>query len=116
MLNRYTTGPNETEFTTQGCQRQVSDTWKLWFSQNYRRHETFKEAATRMTNGASYRILAVIYNIVIVLIIQAGYNKTANARCCFADHLDQASPLLITSNSPPTESGVFQWLENIYLS
>jgi len=70
--------------------------WLIETGLHYRRDVTFREDATRMTIGASGRILATVHNLVIALIKRAGYNNAAKARRFYDGHLDQAFRLLIT--------------------
>jgi hypothetical protein len=73
--------------------------WCIETGLHYRRDVTFREDATRTTKGAAGRILATLHNLVIALIIRAGYNNSAEARRWYAVHLDQAFALLITTSS-----------------
>jgi predicted transposase YbfD/YdcC len=73
---------------------------KHWFIEtglHYRRDVTFREDATRMTIGASGRILATVHNLVIGLIKRAGYSNAAKARRYYEGHIDQAFSLLISA-------------------
>ena len=72
--------------------------WAVDTGLHYRRDVTFHEDATRMTIGASGRILATVHNLVIGLIKRAGYDNAAKARRYFDGHLDEAFYLLITVN------------------
>jgi len=72
--------------------------WLIETGLHYRRDVTFREDATRMTIGASGRILATVHNLVIALIKRAGYLNAAKARRYFEGHLDEAFRLLITTN------------------
>jgi len=72
--------------------------WSIETGLHYRRDVTFREDATRMTIGASGRILATVHNLVIGLIKRAGYHNAAKARRYFDGHLDEAFRLLITAN------------------
>ena len=67
---------------------------------HYRRDVTFREDATRMTIGASGRILATVHNLVIGLIKRAGYDNAAKARRFYEGHIDQAFGLLISVSRP----------------
>jgi hypothetical protein len=62
---------------------------------HYRRDVTFHEDATRMTQGTAGRLLAMIHNLVLGLIKQAGYRNAAQARRYFDGHIDQAFALLV---------------------
>lgn len=73
--------------------------WLIETGLHYRRDVTFREDATRMTKGASGRILATIHNVVLALIKQAGFQNAAQARRWFAGHIDQAFALLVSGNS-----------------
>lgn len=73
--------------------------WLIETGLHYRRDMTFREDATRMTRGAAGRILAMIHNIVLALIKQAGYQNAAQARRWFNGHIDQAFALL-TAGDP----------------
>ena len=71
-----------------------------WFVEtglHYRRDVTFREDATRMTIGASGRVLATVHNLLIGLIKRAGYDNAAKARRRFEGHLEDAFRLLITT-------------------
>lgn len=73
---------------------------KHWFVEtglHYRRDVTFHEDATRMTIGASGRILATMHNLLIGLIKRAGYDNAAKARRYFEGHLEDAFRLLVTT-------------------
>lgn len=70
--------------------------WLIETGLHYRRDVTFREDATRMTIGASGRILATVHNLVIGLIKRAGYNNAAKARRYYEGHLDEAFHLLTT--------------------
>jgi predicted transposase YbfD/YdcC len=72
--------------------------WFIETGLHYRRDGTLREDATRMTKGASGRILATIHNLVLDLIKQAGFQNAAQARRWFDGHIDQAFALLITGN------------------
>ena len=69
--------------------------WLVETGLHYRRDVTFREDATRMTNGTAGRLLAMIHNLVLGLIKQAGYHNAAQARRYFDGHLDQAFALLL---------------------
>jgi len=73
--------------------------WLIETGLHYRRDVTFREDATRMTKGASGRILATIHNVVLALIKQAGFHNAAQARRWFDGHIDQAFALLVSANS-----------------
>ncbi|MCU0487301.1 MAG: ISAs1 family transposase [Anaerolineales bacterium] len=73
--------------------------WLIETGLHYRRDVTFREDATRMTIGASGRILATIHNLVISLIKRAGYHNAAKARRYYEGHLFDAFRLLISVNS-----------------
>jgi predicted transposase YbfD/YdcC len=73
--------------------------WLVETGLHYRRDVTFQEDTTRMTQGASGRILATVHNLVLALIKRAGFHNAAQARRWFAGHLDQAFALLITTGS-----------------
>ena len=79
--------------------------WLVETGLHYRRDVTFREDTTRMTIGASGRILATVHNLVIGLIKRAGYDNAAKARRYYEGHIDQAFSLLI-SVSHPTHSWV----------
>lgn len=68
--------------------------WLIETGLHYRRDVTFREDATRMTKGAAGRILAMVHNVVLALIKQAGYQNAAQARRWFNGHIDQAFVLL----------------------
>jgi predicted transposase YbfD/YdcC len=72
--------------------------WLVETGLHYRRDVTFHEDATRMTIGASGRILAIVHNAVIGLIKRAGFHNAAKARRYFEGHIDEAFRLLITRN------------------
>lgn len=72
--------------------------WFIETGLHYRRDVTFREDATRMTIGASGRILATVHNLVIGLIKRAGYNNAAKARRYYEGHIDQAFSLLISAS------------------
>jgi hypothetical protein len=72
--------------------------WLIETGLHYRRDVTFREDATRMTKGTAGRILAMIHNVVLALIKQAGYQNAAQARRWFNGHIDQAFALLTAGN------------------
>jgi predicted transposase YbfD/YdcC len=72
--------------------------WLIETGLHYRRDVTFREDATRMTIGASGRILATIHNLVIRLIKRAGHQNAAKARRYLEGHLTEAFRLLLTTN------------------
>ncbi|MGQ9564848.1 MAG: ISAs1 family transposase [Thermogutta sp.] len=72
--------------------------WRIETGLHDRRDVTFCEDATRMTKGASGRILATIHNVVLALIKQAGFQNAAQARRWFNGHIDRAFALLISEN------------------
>ena len=72
--------------------------WLIETGLHYRRDVTFREDATRMTKGASGRMLATIPNVVLALIKQAGFQHAAQARRWFDGHIDQAFALLISEH------------------
>jgi predicted transposase YbfD/YdcC len=69
--------------------------WLVETGLHYRRDVTFHEDATRMTQGTAGRLLAMIHNLVLGLIKQAGYRNAAQARRYFDGHIDQAFALLV---------------------
>jgi predicted transposase YbfD/YdcC len=74
-----------------------------WFVEtglHYRRDVTFREDATRMTIGASGRILALVNNLVIGLIKRAGHCNAAKARRHYDGHVSEAFCLLLTVKCP----------------
>lgn len=71
--------------------------WAIETGLHYRRDVTFREDATRMTIGASGRILATMHNLVIGLIKRAEFTNAAKARRYYEGHLDEAFRLLITT-------------------
>lgn len=73
--------------------------WRIETGLHYRRDVTFREDATRMTKGAAGRILATIHNVVLALIMQAGFQNAAQARRWFDGHIDQAFALIVICNS-----------------
>jgi predicted transposase YbfD/YdcC len=74
--------------------------WLIETGLHYRRDVTFHEDATRMTIGASGRILATVNNLVIGLIKRAGFDNAARARRYYDGHLEEAFGLLLTQNCP----------------
>ena len=70
--------------------------WLIETGLHYRRDVTFHEDATRMTKGASGRILSIVHNLVLSLIKKAGYKNAAEARRWFAGHIPEAFILLTT--------------------
>lgn len=69
--------------------------WLVETGLHYRRDVTFHEDATRMTQGTAGCLLAMVHNLVIGLIKQAGYHNAAQARRYFDGHIDQAFALLV---------------------
>jgi len=72
--------------------------WLVETGLHYRRDVTFHEDATRMTIGASGRILATVNNLVIGLIKRAGYDNSAKARRHYDGRLNEAFGLLVSAN------------------
>jgi len=72
--------------------------WLIETGLHYRRDVTFHEDATRMTKGAAGRILAMVHNLVLGLLKQAGFTNAAQGRRWFAGHLKEAFALLIAGN------------------
>ena len=70
--------------------------WLIETGLHYRRDVTFHEDATRMTKGASGRILFIVHNLVLSLIKKAGYKNAAEARGWFAGHIQETFILLTT--------------------
>jgi predicted transposase YbfD/YdcC len=73
--------------------------WLIETGLHYRRDVTFHEDATRMTQGAAGRILAMVHNLVLGLLKQAGFTNAAQGRRWFAGHIQEAFALLIARNS-----------------
>lgn len=73
--------------------------WLIETGLHYRRDVTLREDATRLTIGAAGRNMATVHNLVLGLIITAGFDNAAKARRWFAGHVDQAFALLISGNS-----------------
>ena len=69
--------------------------WLVETGLHYRRDVTFHEDATRMTQGTAGCILAMIHNLALGLIKQAGYHNAAQARRYFDGHINQAFALLL---------------------
>jgi predicted transposase YbfD/YdcC len=74
--------------------------WLIETGLHYRRDVTFHEDATRMTIGAAGQVLAIIHNLVLGLIRQAGYLNAAQARRYFDGHIPQAFDLLLQAPHP----------------
>lgn len=70
--------------------------WGIETGLHYRRDVTLKEDATRMTVGATGKIMASINNLVLALIRQANFHNAAQARRWFAAHLSVTFSLLTT--------------------
>jgi len=70
--------------------------WGIETGLHYRRDVTLKEDATRMTVGATGKIMASINNLVLALIRQANFHNAAQARRWFAAHLSETFSLLTT--------------------
>jgi predicted transposase YbfD/YdcC len=73
--------------------------WLIETGLHYRRDVTFREDATRMTQGAAGRILAIVHNLVLGLLNKAGFTNAAQGRRWFAGHIQEAFALLIEGNS-----------------
>jgi hypothetical protein len=73
--------------------------WLIETGLHYRRDVTFHEDATRMTQGAAGRILAMVHNLVLGLLKQTGFTNAAQGRRWFAGHIQEAFTLLIAGNS-----------------
>lgn len=69
--------------------------WQIETGLHYRRDVTFHEDATRMTQAAAGRILAMVHNLAIGLIKQAGFCNAAQARRYYDGHILQAFHLLL---------------------
>lgn len=72
--------------------------WQIETGLHYRRDVTFHEDATRMTVAAAGRILAMVHNLAIGLIKQAGFQNAAQARRYFDGHIDHAFGLLLAGS------------------
>lgn len=70
------------------------DYWQIETGLHYRRDVTFHEDATRMTKGNAGAILAMIHNLVLGLLKQAGYKNAAQGRRWFSANIDEAFDLL----------------------
>ena len=70
--------------------------WGIETGLHGRRDVTFKEDATRMTEGDTGKVMASINNLVIALSRQAKFQNTAQARRWFAAHISEAFSLLTT--------------------
>lgn len=68
--------------------------WLIETGLHYRRDVTFHEDATRMTLGPAGRILSIVHDLVLGLLITAGFTNTAQGRRWFAGHLPEAFRLL----------------------
>lgn len=73
--------------------------WRIETGLHYCRDVTFHEDATRMTQAAAGRILAMIHNLALGLIKHAGFQNAAQARRYFDGHIDQAFSLLLAGTS-----------------
>jgi predicted transposase YbfD/YdcC len=73
--------------------------WYIETGLHYRRDVTLREDATRMITGDMGSVMAVINNLTLALIKQAGFHNAAQGRRWFAGHLDRAFELLTTSSS-----------------
>lgn len=70
--------------------------WGIETGLHYRRDVTLQEDATRMTVGNTGKVMALINNLVLALLHQAGFHNAAQARRWFAAHLSAAFALLTT--------------------
>ena len=70
------------------------DYWQIETGLHYRRDVTFREDSTRMTIGSSTRTLSIIHNLVLGLIIQAGFSDSAKGGRWFEGHIKEAFSLL----------------------
>ena len=71
--------------------------WQIETGLHYRRDVTFHEDATRMTKGDAGAIFAIIHNLVLGLLKQAGYKNAAQGRRWFSANIDKAFDLLTSS-------------------
>jgi predicted transposase YbfD/YdcC len=68
--------------------------WQIETGLHYRRDVTFHEDATRMTLRSAGAILAIVHNLVLGLLKQAGFQNAAEGRRWFSAHLPEAFALL----------------------
>lgn len=69
--------------------------WHIENGLHYRRDVTLQEDATRMNNWRSAHVLALINNLVLTLLVRAGYHSLPQARRHFDAHPDHAIQLLV---------------------
>lgn len=69
--------------------------WAIESELHYRRDVVLHEDATRVTRRAFAQVLAILNNLVLALVLQAGWTNLAAARRNYAAHPDEALPLLL---------------------
>ncbi len=70
--------------------------WGIENGSHYRRDKTLKEDDGRMTHWPLAHAMAVINNLIVALLLNAGARNLPKARRHFAAHPDQALNLLLT--------------------
>jgi len=68
--------------------------WGIENGLHYRRDVTLREDQTRFTKDSAAHIMSIINNIVLALIVKAGYSFVPSARRYFAANLEDAFNLL----------------------
>ncbi|HXF86348.1 MAG TPA: hypothetical protein VNK49_13265 [Anaerolineales bacterium] len=68
--------------------------WEIKTGLHDRRDVTLHEDATRMTVGNTVKVMALLNNLVLAPVRQAGFHNAAQARRWFAAHLSHAFALL----------------------
>jgi predicted transposase YbfD/YdcC len=64
--------------------------WSIENELHYRRDVTFQEDATRLKAWQAAQVLAIINNLVLALLVRAGFSSVPQARCHYAAHPDEA--------------------------
>ena len=70
--------------------------WGIETGSHYRRDQTLKEDATRLTLGNAAKVMACLNTLILALIRQAHFHNAAQARRWFSAHIPQAFALLTT--------------------
>lgn len=73
--------------------------WQIETGLHYRRDVTFHEDATRMTIGSAGAVLAIVHNLVLALLKEAGFHNAAEGRRWFSAHVTEAFALLTSGHA-----------------
>lgn len=77
----------------------MRDYWAIENGLHYRRDQTLREDATRMSNRMQAQVLAILNNLVIAIVKRQGYHNLAAARRYYNAAPEQALQLLLKAPS-----------------